>query len=690
MKILFIGTVNKGANPRGGEEFKNQLLVKKLEEDYELKIIETMHWRQINFVLSNLLFQLLFVKYDQIIISASSRSTNFLLTLLYFFPKTKTKVIYFVLGGYFPTALENGIYQLRNYVKLKAIIVQGNGLMQKLKAVGLENVIVLDNFKNFNSEVLSKKYNEDFEIIKFVFIASLIKEKGVDIVFEAVQELINSGYRGRFSVSFYGVKDSEFIKKIAAFQLKEMEYNGYFDFMNNPKENYDILANYHCLVFPTFYIGEGFAGIFIDAFIAGLPLITTDWNMNKEVIKDGVNGIIIAPENAHSLVMAMKSVIDNPTSLIPMAKNARELAPNFHVDKVWNIVKNKIEEKNKKRLLFIGALNLNQSPNGGEEYKNQVFVHKLKSYYDCKIMDTHEWRKNKFIALTILVESFTGTYHSIILSASSKSTYRLIQILSLSKKVLNKISYFVIGGYFPEALNEGIYKVKYYTSLKAIILEGEILKNKINTKQTLSNVGVIPNFKKFDLNLPTGKKNSDLVEFVFLSLITKDKGTDLIFKAAELLIENGYSGKFTISLYGKIDEMYKQEFLESLNTHIKYEGYINIMQNPIDSYQILSNYDCMLFPSYFLGEGFPGVIIDAYIAGLPVIASDWHMNREVIDNGVNGIIFTSKNEIELSKAMERLIENPQLLVDMSINVRKKASEFHIDKVWNKIEKVIEL
>jgi glycosyltransferase involved in cell wall biosynthesis len=305
MRILFIGTVNKGNKPTGGEEFKNQLILAKLEVEYEIVLIETSKWRTNMLVISKLFFHLFFIKYDQIIISASSLSTNRLLSLLYFFPKINQKIIYFVLGGYFPVALEKGVYQIDKYKNLKAIFIQGIGLKNKLLSLGLNNVFVLNNFKNFESTLIKTNYNQNFDLIKFVFISTLLKEKGVDLIIEAVIKLINKGFQGRFSVTFYGMMTPQFEKKFSELKIKEIEFKGYLDLMNNPQIGYDILAGYHCLIFPTYYKGEGFAGVFIDAFFAGLPVITTEWNMNSEVIKDGYNGIIIQPKDSNAIVSAI-------------------------------------------------------------------------------------------------------------------------------------------------------------------------------------------------------------------------------------------------------------------------------------------------------------------------------------------------------------------------------------------------
>ena len=54
-----------------------------------------------------------------------------------------------------------------------------------------------------------------------------------------------------------------------------------------------MLKDYFCLVFPTYYYGEGFAGTFIDAFFSGVPIITTNWKHNSEIIKEAKNGFLV-------------------------------------------------------------------------------------------------------------------------------------------------------------------------------------------------------------------------------------------------------------------------------------------------------------------------------------------------------------------------------------------------------------
>ena len=81
----------------------------------------------------------------------------------------------------------------------------------------------------------------------------------------------------------------------------------------------------------------------MDAFIAGLPVIASNWNMNMEIIKQGETGLIIPPKDVYSLSMAMKKLIDHPELLNNFSKNAFCRAKEFHIDNIMPGLKNIIE-----------------------------------------------------------------------------------------------------------------------------------------------------------------------------------------------------------------------------------------------------------------------------------------------------------------------------------------------------------
>ena len=68
--------------------------------------------------------------------------------------------------------------------------------------------------------------------------------------------------------------------------------------------------------------------------------------------------------------------------------------------------------------------------------------------------------------------------------------------------------------------------------------------------------------------------------------------------------------------------------------YVKYEGELS----PDQIQDRLSYYDVLLFPTTYYTEGLPGTIIDAFSAGLPVIATNWKHAEELICNEKDGFI----------------------------------------------------
>ena len=337
-------------------------------------------------------------------------------------------------------------------------------------------------------------------------------------------------------------------------------------------------------------------------------------------------------------------------------------------------------------VLFIGAINLSNSPKGGEEYKNQLIFRKI-NFDDIEqsYVDTHAWKSNPKILLSLIFKLFFLKWDSIFLSTSSLSAYRLISLIKLLRpNLLAKLNYLVVGGYFPEGIRNKHFKWENYTELKNIIVQGEILKKQLLLFSELNNVQVVPNFKKFEFNLDLKEKDDTIFKFVFIGRISKAKGLLEIIEAVRQLKSENQEFNFSVDFYGPIEE----EIIFPEDLPLIYMGYLDIMNNQQDSYATLSDYSCMLFPTYWKGEGFPGVIIDAYVAGLPVIATDWNMNKEVVEDGETGLIVPIKDANALALAMLKMMQNPELVKRMSENSSRKAKDFHIDTVWPEIENLI--
>ena len=85
-------------------------------------------------------------------------------------------------------------------------------------------------------------------------------------------------------------------------------------------------------------------------------------------------------------------------------------------------------------------------------------------------------------------------------------------------------------------------------------------------------------------------------------------------------------------------------------------------------------------------EGIPNALLEALSVGLPCISTDCEIGgaRELIENGVNGIIVPRDNVEAMSKAIEHMLKNPdysEKLGNKAIEVRDKYNFDKINELW---------
>jgi glycosyltransferase involved in cell wall biosynthesis len=71
-------------------------------------------------------------------------------------------------------------------------------------------------------------------------------------------------------------------------------------------------------------------------------------------------------------------------------------------------------------------------------------------------------------------------------------------------------------------------------------------------------------------------------------------------------------------------------------------------------------------------EGFPRAAMEAAASGLPLIATDVRGCRQVVDDGVTGLLVPVRDADELAAAMRRLADDPSLRTTMGVAARQRA------------------
>ena len=84
-----------------------------------------------------------------------------------------------------------------------------------------------------------------------------------------------------------------------------------------------------------------------------------------------------------------------------------------------------------------------------------------------------------------------------------------------------------------------------------------------------------------------------------------------------------------------------------------------------------------MFPTYYAGEGFAGTLIDAYSAGIPVIASDWKYNSEIVNESV-GFVYKTGDQGAFVELLKTIVADPTIMLQKKSLCLREAEKYMID------------
>jgi len=203
-----------------------------------------------------------------------------------------------------------------------------NGITKKpLKVLGYGNVKGVDmKFYSLREEVrkivVEKELRDDSKFT-FLFVGRIVGDKGINELCHAFCRIHQQFPSTRLRL----VGDYEEVIDPVSDETKKL----IGDESNNVitiswKSGDELLAYYaaaDCFVMPSYR--EGFPNTVLEAGAMGLPCIVTNINGSREIIKDGVNGMIVPPQDTESLYNAMKIMMTSKVDRDNLAKNARKM-----------------------------------------------------------------------------------------------------------------------------------------------------------------------------------------------------------------------------------------------------------------------------------------------------------------------------------------------------------------------------
>lgn len=153
-------------------------------------------------------------------------------------------------------------------------------------------------------------------VIKFLFIARLLKDKGTSEYFETAKKIKAKYPQSEFQV--LGWKEGPYQK-----QLEELVKDGVINYLGTTSDIRPYLTNVHCTIMPSYH--EGMSNVNLESAANGRPVITTNVPGCRETVEDGKTGYLVDAKNSEALIKGVERFLDLPyKQKVAMGKMARE------------------------------------------------------------------------------------------------------------------------------------------------------------------------------------------------------------------------------------------------------------------------------------------------------------------------------------------------------------------------------
>ncbi len=180
--------------------------------------------------------------------------------------------------------------------------------------------------------------------------------------------------------------------------------------------------------------------------------------------------------------------------------------------------------------------------------------------------------------------------------------------------------------------------LKKFRKIDVILTETTLINNTFSRFYNLDNCYQMTNFRVQNEYHDVFNKPSN--KLIYLSRVMTRKG---IFDLIHVLksIDDKNKIDFSLDIYGGLDFSKEEKtlFKSLLNDKIRYRGELN----PTQTIDTLKQYDLLCFPTRCEGEGTPGCIVESLIAGTPVLSSNFTQSDELLNNGVDSLIYEFGN-----------------------------------------------
>lgn len=345
MRICVVGAFGFDdlANATGGQPVKTRELYYGLTTKYgqaQTSFVETYRWQHKPI---KMLWQLIrnVPRSDVVIMLPAHNGLKVFSRLLQIVKKKKAKLFYDVIGGWLPTMVKEKPEMLPFLQKMDGIWVETTSMQRSLQELGLQQVTVIPNFKSLQSLKPSELTDPAIAPCRLATFSRVMEEKGITDAVETIHRVNTQLGRKAFSLDIYGPVAPQYAE---TFENLQAQYGDFVTYKGvaKPEESVQILKDYYALLFPTKYYTEGIPGTIIDAYAAGVPVITARWLNHGDIFEEGVTGLGYPFGDTgalEQLLLELAAQPDRLTALKPAClKKAEQYMPETAMERIATLI----------------------------------------------------------------------------------------------------------------------------------------------------------------------------------------------------------------------------------------------------------------------------------------------------------------------------------------------------------------
>lgn len=237
---------------------------------------------------------------------------------------------------------------VRKYLPLADVLVAHSGSIEREylalnipapKIVSIPNGVQLEKFMHREKPIgeVERAARSEREPFRFLFVGRNHPKKGLEVLIKAVA-ILKAEVPDLFVVDLIG-RDVELAGSLADSLGVSEQFNfvgevgkktGEADHPGSELLSYFLKAD--VFVLPSHV--ESFGIVLVEAMAAGLPIITTDADGCRDVIRQGRDGLMFPRGDTKALAVAMSKMINNPAERAQLGEKARTRAKDFD----WGMV----------------------------------------------------------------------------------------------------------------------------------------------------------------------------------------------------------------------------------------------------------------------------------------------------------------------------------------------------------------